>query len=955
MVKINKTKKIERTLIVLVLLFAFLAPTVTNHIKFPKGPEKPLIPWYDPELADFLYDDTIDRTTYNFNAYNESYIMCNISNTDYTTFTFNSTVYNVSYGLNIFPVDFGVMNVSYSISISQDDIDNNIFDWIIVEPLFIEEEVIEVNTVSTTDIVFDAGGPISILVQPVNFSYNSLYMEIDGTVINEVYDIVSHDEVDPAILAYTIFSGSYIQYDLFLDPGQHTLKFKGNGTVNFKVMVSSDWDMDFISDVIEVQNSLFWNFYDPTESTIWGYYTLGSTTVITDEDDIMDKIIEFIFYIPEKDSDESHINLVLGLGEISNITIDGDDLLYKGDTMISGRYPKSKYLGCFSEGFHRVSFIYDTPFAFNSYFTCNGLLIPIHEQYAVTDSDSDGLIDLNEITIGSDPFVMDTDSDGLIDGIDDSPLVSMEFGNDEIYQVVMDHDSDKNTMITISIERPEEGDYYTGEPMIWKENTDNAIEVSIIPTLRVFGNQSINTTELETTWNKDVVTYNLTGSVVSDVYGDNIPTEDEDITEYDMILPSIGKNSFEYAFTYTKGHDAKDDSIIDIRFDVVWSVFQTDVNITRLIHYYDFDDNINIQFITKFEIANISYILASPDSMIEDEILWNLIRNPELGSFSDFGISEVDDIDGSGNIDFLDLADQLIDDREQNPISVDLDGNINETEVLYLSGEIDTYDILLKVNNSITWDIVPDAMKYLNEVEVFFSSRNIGSDEEINLLSINVDTSALGSSDISFVRSWRNYSLDDTGGFEKRVNIIEFPVEMNLIDQFDDADILEVKYVNGDDIPQAYFPETLDEINYDKVRLLNTTIIEKRVTQNGKPSITFDLENDEHKEIEETRRMEIPLSTLIFTEYSFDVAAFLSEFKRHMKTISGTWTAWVDHELMEQMLENLNSFYIGTGYIAYPDDILQTIESYNVRVRELFGYKTRQLPKWRDNRYGITK
>jgi len=98
----------------------------------------------------------ISVTNHNFNAYNESYIMCDIQYTDYTNFTFNNSLYDVSYGLNILPVDFGTENVSYTLNISQNDVDNEVFNWITVQPLLIKSNLVEVELDSTTDISFEA-------------------------------------------------------------------------------------------------------------------------------------------------------------------------------------------------------------------------------------------------------------------------------------------------------------------------------------------------------------------------------------------------------------------------------------------------------------------------------------------------------------------------------------------------------------------------------------------------------------------------------------------------------------------------------------------------------------------------------------------------------------------------------------------------------------------------------
>ncbi|NHJ21818.1 MAG: hypothetical protein EAX91_12805 [Candidatus Lokiarchaeota archaeon] len=188
--------KYSKSFVAITIVFAMLFSGFIPLINLPVGEfnEKPC-KWYNPQLSDFLYEGTV-KTNNTFNAYNESYIICKIQNIDYTKFWFNGSQYDVSYGMNIFPVDFGTVNQSYSIDVSQSDVENGIFDWISVQPLYIESDTIAVNLDSTTDINFDAGGSISILVQP-NFSYNWLYLEVDGTIINNIYDPSSYPELDP--------------------------------------------------------------------------------------------------------------------------------------------------------------------------------------------------------------------------------------------------------------------------------------------------------------------------------------------------------------------------------------------------------------------------------------------------------------------------------------------------------------------------------------------------------------------------------------------------------------------------------------------------------------------------------------------------------------------------------------------------------------------------------------
>lgn len=221
-------KKVRNSFLVITITFAILFAGYIPLIDLPVGEynDKPKV-WYNPHLSDFLYEGTVS-TNNTFNAYNESYIICKIQNIDYTKFWFNGSQYDVSYGLNTIPVDFGTANQSYSIDVSQSDVDNEVFEWISVQPLFIKEDVIDVNLDSEPEeIPFYAGGCVSILVQP-NFSYNWLYIEVDGTIINNIFDTSENLELYSVYAIATLFDGMYLQYDLDMIPQEHTIKFKGN-------------------------------------------------------------------------------------------------------------------------------------------------------------------------------------------------------------------------------------------------------------------------------------------------------------------------------------------------------------------------------------------------------------------------------------------------------------------------------------------------------------------------------------------------------------------------------------------------------------------------------------------------------------------------------------------------------------------------------------------------------
>ncbi|MHA1427765.1 MAG: hypothetical protein ACTSQI_17430 [Candidatus Helarchaeota archaeon] len=129
-----------------------------------------------------------------------------------------------------------------------------------------------------------------------------------------------------------------------------------------------------------------------------------------------------------------------------------------------------------------------------------------------------------------------------------------------------------------------------------------------------------------------------------------------------------------------------------------------------LLHYYDFEEDIIIQTMTKKEISNLTYILGTPDTLIENNILWTLItyilgtpdtliennilwtltQNPNLGTANDFNVSE--DIIGQGTVGYFELANQTLQDLSNYPNSS------QELVVLYISCIQDNFDIVSKIN-----------------------------------------------------------------------------------------------------------------------------------------------------------------------------------------------------------------------------------------------------------------
>jgi len=784
--------------------------------------------------------------------------MCKIQNTDYTTFTFNNSVYNVSYGLNIFPIDFGSMNASYTITISQDDVNDDVFDWISVQPLYIKSDNIDVNLETPTNILFYAGGMISILLLP-NFTYNCLYLEVDDTVINEMYTNYSnYEEVDSAFLIATMFDGVYLQYDLNLIPSQHVIKIKGNGTLDYKIISLGDWDNDYIYDIEEIQNEPLDSRYDPLVSNIWGYFEMGSSYM--NIENYQNETAMFRFYIPEDYNGLNYLSMNIRSGRIENIIIDDDPVLNNELSTTLYEKPISYPIGIMTSGFHIVQYKYRGDMETVVSFAIDGRPIFILPRPESRDTDADGVKDIQEQNQWSYISNPDTDYDGITDNFDDSPITSLSLNKGSIYQFILPHNSSKNTFIDISIKRPKvETDYYTEDSKIW-----NGMEVRIHPIIRQFGNSTITITELEETWAKEIISYNLTDTYSP--YGDGIVNPEDEQGEIVIVPAKITETSFSFSLVYGIGHSAKIDSIIDLRFDIVWGVYSTSANTTKIIHFYDFDDDIIIQSISMKEVQNVSYILANPDSHIENEVLWNLVKNDNLGSFTDFGVNG--DVVGSGNVDYLNLSTHLIADRGNDPISTDISGDINENEVLFTSLIFSSMDVLFKIYTNMNLTDSPEIFNYYGERETFLSYYSVSPicDEDLTTL---IYGETIGEIEIGYIKSWDAYNLNKTE-MEYRTNLLNFPVDMNSID-FQSSVVLEISSVSGCDIPENKFPYSLSEVSYDKICITNTTIIEKDTSTSGIPELCFDYENDEFKQVYDNRLFDVPFSNLIFHEYSVPV------------------------------------------------------------------------------------
>ena len=356
---IKRKYKIYTVLIALtaIILFSGYTPLFNDYFyesfkKFEQERKSNLKRAYNPLYDDFLFINEVYDTNYNFNAKGKCWVLADVDGTDFTSFKLDDEVYHVSYGLNSFPKDFGDEFTSHVIEFNQSDISEENFKWVCVEPIFIAQDNITVNLVQNETFSFYAGGPISILLQP-NFSYNWLYLEVDEKIINRIYDTSEYPEIESNFYSYFIEDGSYIQFDLDMDPNYHTVKIKGNGSIEYKILVNLDWDEDLIEDADEVQKELFYDELDPTIPNIWGCFEQSSEHSFI-PNSVGNKTGYFYFYIPESKGDNNFLSIDLYSGTVFEVIIDEDFSTFI-DLVLTAKYqsnPVTQFCKKLNTGHH---------------------------------------------------------------------------------------------------------------------------------------------------------------------------------------------------------------------------------------------------------------------------------------------------------------------------------------------------------------------------------------------------------------------------------------------------------------------------------------------------------------------------------------------------------------------------------------------------------------------------
>ncbi len=794
---------------------------------------------------------------YTFDAKGECFIIVEIEGIDFTWFALDGEkIYEVSYGLNIFPIKFGESYESHQIIM---DISNlEFFKSFTVEPLIIAEGILNTRLDQDSEIEFQAGGMISILVRPT-FAYNWLYVALENEtsktrVLKEIYDTADYPEVDPLFYCLVVEQGSYIRYDLTLDPGKYKLIFRGNGDLEYKIVVNSDWDKDLIDDVEELQQEAFYNFkLDPKIPDIWGFYEKSDEAIHFSEIEESDYMRGFFsFYIPEIYL-YNELSIRVNSGTFKDINIDGNSTIFQGRIFNAVREsePDTGQYGVIEAGWHQISYEHKVNFTSEIDFLVNDKIVKVLKIPEFIDTDGDGIKDIDESLSGLDPSKIDTDEDGIPDNFDASPLTKLVLNQKSINQMIIPTEKDKNTIINVQIKKPT-NDYSTnGVPRLWRWTYN----VSIYPVIRMYGNKcpiSIdNDTQVDMTqqrlidWWRPSTTINLFKS--DEAYeknynekekGDPLPNPSNPNSEFIFIFPKPSEVSYEYEIKIPKEHGSKSDGLLDLRFDFIWLVTTYSPSEgTSILHYYDFEENIILQSMVKREISDGNYILGNPDGLIEHQILWTLTQNPTLGTPEGYGLS--DDIIGQGfDIDYFKLPDQIIQDRKNSPLKV------NETEVLYYTGSYQNYDVLNKINLR-TIQNPNFATRYFGDFEAGFSFSVINN--------VYDGYYFFGDSEVQcenkILYQIYNENCSENGNYyvQKKYNLLDMPVAMET---HANSKVLLISQAQGSSLSFEEIPQSITSELSEKISLKYQTYIQRSNSDqsSGAPFLNSQ-EGDVYKEI----------------------------------------------------------------------------------------------------------
>ncbi|MDD1776948.1 MAG: hypothetical protein LUQ65_02185, partial [Candidatus Helarchaeota archaeon] len=683
-----------------------------------------------------------------------------------------------------------------------------------------------------------------------------------------------------------------MRFDLNMIPQEHTVKMKGNGSIDYKIVVNYDWDFDEIDDVEEIQKK--WNFgaLDPTIPNVWGFFekrpdifsTINTTGLASGY---------FNLFIPESYNEERYLYISAESGELSGITVD-DDNLTLNDVTISGNnqsyFPRETPYGILTPGYHLICFEYAANTTAQISFFVDNKEVIVFEKAELRDSDGDGVKDEEEDRSGRNKYNSDSDQDGLPDNLDSSPIASLSVNKDHITQIVLPHNKSRNTIITMSIKKPTPDytstssrifhpQYYYGHDQYTSPYDQGGLEILIQPALRLYGNQSITRSDLCTFWKEDASAYDsfcLVDGYDASSVGDAIPDRSDPNAETTFIMPKAALETYEFVIYIPKGHLAKLDNVIDLRFDFIWLItYYNATKAVKLLHYYPFDQDPLIQSLKVQEIGNVSYILGSPDSLVENQILWALTQNPQLGPFNEFGVA--DDIVGSGMVDFFGLVNKTLTDRNDHPRAN------TDTEVLYFATHANTYDVLNKINTKIFGES-SFAFVYAGDLEYYFSSYSITNVYKAGLYTAD-DPEVSGEDKTCYYVGWCNYTEDGIANYEQRATLMGFPIEMSLLN-FQNARVLKITEALGFEIPLTDIPFSLEMNLHDRIVFLNQTYVELKEAPTGIPLLNFNNTKHSYTSIIDNRRWSVEESELIFSDYGYPISKSIVNSFNELKEIS---------------------------------------------------------------------
>ncbi|NVM52659.1 MAG: hypothetical protein HWN66_03065 [Candidatus Helarchaeota archaeon] len=689
--------KIAGLLLTLLLIVQFTSTIFHQNEIFQSSKEdEDYINNLEEITTPFLQLNQVLEESYIFSAFGHCIIGIEVKDTDFTHISLNNEEIEVSYGYNVFFKDFGELK-NHQISVDNPSYISHLY----IQPLNItEKREVTLNKCETYQ--FDAGGLICLLIRPLDFSYNDLFIQIDNITLKHVY---SEDDV-PFNFDYIIFhplNYRYYQFHLDLNPGTHELQLNGTGTAEFLLVSEEDYDEDGIRNSEEIQLS---DIFDPVFPNLWGCYESGYKSG-TDAEEI--ECLLNIFIPDMAGSELLYIEVVEG--EVSKLSVDDNSSSFQ-DIVFTG----SVFLLQISPGFHQIIYSvsgeeYEVDFEINFH------TIPIIDYFELRDSDGDSIKDVDELRSGLDPDNLDTDLDGQPDAYDLSPLHHLNLNPKEIGQIIIPTEPETSTIISMQIKSPTQN--HMGK-VLWR----NELECTIIPGLRIFGNPTIDRQTLlnsyhyllkDGTYEKEsIVTYNLLDWYDPSGNGDYIPDSNDPSTSFTFIPLQTAEDSFDCDIVYESNHPAKIndiESLIDFRFDFIWIIlYKNETDHQNILHFYPIEEPITIQSMKVQEISDIDYVLATPDNPVEHIIFKSIMENPFLTSqsglfsenFQTFSIQ--DDIISQGSTTYTSFLKDIVNDYEDKALQN------NQNEVLYVAGSSRSLDIFNEIRNQ-------DSNNQLNDIE----------------------------------------------------------------------------------------------------------------------------------------------------------------------------------------------------------------------------------------------